>query len=114
VIQATQAKSSSNTALTVLIGTVALAHIDPHICELRKMYLRHEARGRGLGSRLMNFMLQMAHERGYRRMELETADVLTDAIRLYERRGFRPTGLPGDRRGCGLGYVLELDAHPET
>ena len=62
-------------------------------CELRKMYLLPEARGRGLGRRLLDLSLARARQGSWKRMELETHHTMTDAIGLYERAGFRP--LPG-------------------
>ena len=59
-------------------------------CELRKMYLVKEARGHGIGGRLLRRALAFARSRGYKRMELETASVLKEAIALYAGAGFRP------------------------
>ena len=76
--------------------------------ELRKMYVRRDRRGRGLGRRLLDRALAWARGRGHPRVELETASVLKEAIALYESSGFvaRP-GKPGNCR-CDRAYVLEL------
>jgi GNAT superfamily N-acetyltransferase len=91
-----------------IIGTTAILRVNASTCELRKMYLRPSARGRGFGSMLVDLCIQEARERGFGRIQLETAEALTDAMRLYERRGFRSTGTPGDELGCGVEYVLDL------
>jgi putative acetyltransferase len=93
-----------------VVGSVGLMCKSPSVCELRKMYLRPAHRGRGLGRRLMEHALQRAKDLGFSRMELETAGVLDQAIRLYESFGFKafqPSHL-ADR--CDVAYFLHLAA----
>jgi putative acetyltransferase len=95
----------------VVVGTVGLFPLGAGRCELRKMYLAPELRGRGLGKRLLLHALERARQLGFRRVELETASVLRAAIRLYESFGFRP--FAPDHRSAGpdradLAYFLEL------
>lgn len=56
--------------------------------ELRKMYVRRDQRGRGLGQRLLDRALAYARGRGVERIELETASVLKEAMAMYEKAGF--------------------------
>lgn len=86
-----------------------LPHADGR-AELRKMYLRREARGEGVGRRLLERAIAFARARGYPRLELETASVLTEAIALYRKAGFveRPGALA--TRRCDQAFVLELGA----
>ena len=62
---------------------------DPARSEVRKMYLLPEARGHGLGRRLLGMALDHARATGRRRVELETNHAMTTAIGMYERAGFR-------------------------
>jgi putative acetyltransferase len=73
-----------------IIATVGLHPVDDSTCELRKMYCLPQCRGQGLGRRLMEFALTKARELGFRRMILETASPLKEAIGLYSRFGFQP------------------------
>lgn len=73
-----------------IIGSTGIYRLNEQTCELRKMYLAPAARGCGLGKHLLELSLQMARELGFRRVTLETASALQDAIRLYTRYGFRP------------------------
>ncbi len=77
-------------------------------CELRKMYLRRDYRGKGLGRMLLEDALARARKLGFRRVTLETASVLKEAIRLYERYGFRPHTPNHLSHRCDQAYVLEL------
>ena len=71
-----------------VVGTAGFVPLTGAACELRKMYLLPEARGRGLGRRLLDHVVDLARARGFVEMRLETASVLADAIRLYVRYGF--------------------------
>lgn len=97
-----------------IIGTTALLRIDEQTCELRKMYLLPSVRGRGFGSKLVDFCIDEARARGFRRIQLETAEALTDAMRLYERRGFRRTGEAAGELGCGVRYLRSFEGMAET
>jgi putative acetyltransferase len=91
-----------------IIGTVALFRIDSADCELRKMYLARSARGRGLGRLMLAHALERAAELGFRRVVLETASVLREAVALYESRGFRRY-TPGHMAArCDAAYFLDL------
>jgi putative acetyltransferase len=72
-----------------IVGTVGLRRENETECELRKMYLARETRGQGWGKRLLDRAMEQARARGFKRMTLETASVLREAIALYERNGFR-------------------------
>jgi ribosomal protein S18 acetylase RimI-like enzyme len=51
-----------------------------------------EARGRGIGSTLLDALLRLAHEQGYRAVSL-SVDRQNPARQLYERKGFRDAGI---------------------
>lgn len=94
--------------LGALVGTCGLYPLGDGVVELRKMYLSPTLRGRGQGRRLLDWALTRARELGFRRITLETALVLKDAIALYERNGFRPdcSGVHSCR--CDTAYARDL------
>jgi putative acetyltransferase len=91
-----------------LIGSVGLYPLADGTCELRKMYLARAARGHGLGKRLLDHALRTARARGYRRVVLETALVLKEAIALYQRYGFRPYQAAHRSSRCDQTFELDL------
>jgi GNAT superfamily N-acetyltransferase len=64
---------------------------DPGIAKLRLYLLEPEARGRGLGQRLLDACLGFARDTGYARLRLWTHESHRAACALYARNGFRLT-----------------------
>jgi GNAT superfamily N-acetyltransferase/DNA-binding HxlR family transcriptional regulator len=65
--------------------------VDDTTCEIKRMWVRPEWRGVGLGRRLLDHLEQRCRELGAARVVLDTNSVLTEAISMYERAGFRST-----------------------
>jgi ribosomal protein S18 acetylase RimI-like enzyme len=73
-----------------LAGCVALHKLEPGICEMKRLYLRSQFRGKGLGLALANRIIAEARQIGYRRMRLDTVEpVMRDAVVMYRRLGFQ-------------------------
>lgn len=74
----------------VLLGCGALRELDPTQGEIKSMRTTAAARGRGVAAAVLQRMTEVAVERGYQRLNLETGveDYFAAARRLYERHGF--------------------------
>ncbi len=92
-----------------IVGVYGLYPMADGICELRKMYLRRDHRGRGLGKRLLEDALATARRLGFRHVVLETASVLKEAIALYQSYGFVPHQPDHLSSRCDQAYLLELE-----
>lgn len=92
-----------------LAGCAGLYPLNPEDVEIRKMYLLPELRGLGIGRRLLNEAIEDARRLGYRRVRLETASVLQEAIALYRSAGFRRVARPPAAGRCDQAWVLEID-----
>ncbi len=80
-------------------------------CELVKLYLHKDARGTGLGKKLLNTAMQWAKENGYTQVYLESMPELSKAVTIYENVGFKrihqPLGNSG-HCGCDIWMVKNL------
>jgi putative acetyltransferase len=71
-------------------GCVALRKIDDGVGELKRMYVRPEFRGLGIGNALATTLLNKARDIGYRVIRLDTVASMTAARAIYAQMGFTP------------------------
>ena len=69
-------------------GIAQLENYEGNVCELQKMYFLEEARGKGLGIKMINRCLDRATEYGYEHCYLETMPYMEAAQKLYKKNGF--------------------------
>jgi len=71
-------------------GCVALHKLDPEICEMKRLYVRPEFRGKGLGKILAERIIGEAHQIGYKQLRLDTVEpLMRTAVKMYRTFGFR-------------------------
>ena len=71
------------------LGCGALRSLGEPVVEIKRMYVRPEARGRGIGAAILGVLEQQAVELGFRVVRLETGPLQPEALRLYESAGYR-------------------------
>ena len=69
-------------------GIAQLENYKGNVCELQKMYFLEEARGKGLGTQMMQICLNRAKEYGYEKVYIETMPYMKAAQKLYTKSGF--------------------------
>ncbi|HEV7398466.1 MAG TPA: GNAT family N-acetyltransferase [Pyrinomonadaceae bacterium] len=88
------ARPEGRLALAVLsdqaVGCIALRRLDNDSCEMKRLFVRQSARGKGIALALLTWLVAEARSQGYSRMLADTLPTMNDALRLYERFGFTP------------------------
>ena len=72
-----------------IIGCAAIREFENLSCELKRMYLKPEFRGKGIGKKLLQFMFEKAKTLGYSKMLLDTLPLMKEAQHLYLQFDFR-------------------------
>lgn len=74
-----------------LAGCIALRKLEDGICEMKRLFVRDDFRGLGIGNSLIKRLLGDARSAGYKRMRLDTyPPKMGKAVSLYESHGFSP------------------------
>lgn len=98
----------------ILIGGAGIAQLENYegpVCELQKMYFLDQARGKGLGSAMMQACLDEARSFGFKQCYLETMPYMEAAQKLYQHTGFHyiegPMGDTG-HFSCPVHMLIDL------
>jgi GNAT superfamily N-acetyltransferase len=89
------------------IGCGALRRLDARSAEVKRMYVEPASRGSGVAAALLRSLEEQARARGWTTLRLETGPAQPDAIRLYEREGYRPIPRYGVYVGSDLSLCYE-------
>ena len=92
-------------------GIKKLLNYTGNVCELQKMYFKPEARGMGLGRKMMDMCLSKAKGFGFEKCYLETLPYMEEARKLYRKVGFEDLDAPMGDTGhysCNLWMLKSL------
>jgi len=102
-----------------VIGGCGLKHLDgstENICELQRMFFTQEARGKGIGKKILEICVKEARNFNYKQMYIESLSNMHSAIALYEKSGFKriphALGKTG-HGGCDVNMILDLEEKGE-
>ena len=86
-----------------VLGCIALKALEPpHTCEIKRLFVREQARGLGVGKALVEAAIQAARDLGYAEIKLDTLPQMQGAIALYKTCGFSPIAAYGSHPYPGL------------
>jgi putative acetyltransferase len=88
-------------------GCGALRHLDQTTAEVKRMYVAPESRGSGVATAILRALESAALDRGWTTIKLETGPAQPDAMRFYEREGYREIPLFGAYIGSDVSVCFE-------
>lgn len=90
------------------VGCVAIRKIDEDICEMKRLYVKEDFRGKGIGYSLVQNIIKSACESGYKKMRLDNHPWMKEAESLYKIFGFVEIGAYRFNPTIGVKF-FELD-----
>jgi len=86
-----------------VLGCIALkALTPPRVAEIKRLFVRPQARKAGVGKALVETIIAIAQSRGYGEIKLDTLPQMEGAIALYKSNGFAPIPPYGSHSYPGL------------
>lgn len=73
---------------TEVVGCIALKQVLPNDCEVKRLYVKPEFRGKGIGKALLDKVIEQAKQQKYDNIFLETLENMKEAISIYCKNGF--------------------------
>lgn len=73
-------------------GCAALRRFDTARCEAKRLWVRPQFRGHGIGRTLLDWLIAEARAAGYREIVGDTMPAMSQALAMYDRYGFERTG----------------------
>jgi ribosomal protein S18 acetylase RimI-like enzyme len=70
------------------VGCVGFRKIDAGICEMKRLFVKDEYKGMGIGKKLVELIIEDGKNKGYKKMRLDTLNTFKAAISLYNKNGF--------------------------
>jgi GNAT superfamily N-acetyltransferase len=93
-----------------LAGCAGYRQLSEDVCELKRLYVRPQCRGYGIGRLLVAEILELARLNGYQRVKLETGSFMHEAHQLYQSMGFEfcPPYFEIPESLCEITHFMEL------
>lgn len=89
------------------VGCGALRELEPGVAEIKRMFVRPEARGRGVARKVLEALEEQGRGLGYAAARLGTGVRQPEAMALYESSGYRRIPLFGEYEGAALCVCYE-------
>ena len=87
------------------VGSIGIKHIDDTACEIMRVFMREEYRGKGLANLLFDHMEKYARQLGYKRAEMVTWAESKSALSLYKKLGYICSDEKASKWFTGAKYI---------
>lgn len=75
-------------ANNIIIGCVGIRCIDNKVCEMKRLFVKENYRGKKIGNKLVEIIIEEAKQKKYKKMRLDTLDTMDCALNIYYKNGF--------------------------
>jgi ribosomal protein S18 acetylase RimI-like enzyme len=77
------AKDNSN-----IVGCVGIRKIENKICEMKRLFVNENYKGKGIGKKLVEIIIEEARTKNYEKIRLDTLSTMESALKIYYKNGF--------------------------
>ena len=91
------------------VGCGAFKEYELGVAEIKRMYVKPFHRGKGIAGQILIALEQWAKDEGYKSCILETAVKQPEAIRVYEREGYKRIPNYGQYVGVEISLCMQKD-----
>ncbi len=88
-----------------VVGCVAFRKIEKDCCEMKRLFVKPEFQGRGIGKSLVKRLILEASKEGYKKMKLDTHPWMKAADKLYQSLGFYEIARYNDNPTSGIRFM---------
>jgi ribosomal protein S18 acetylase RimI-like enzyme len=71
-----------------VVGCVGLRKLDENICEMKRLFVNDKHKGKGIGKKLVEIIIEEAKYKNYRKMRLDTLKTMESALKIYYKNNF--------------------------
>jgi ribosomal protein S18 acetylase RimI-like enzyme len=71
-----------------VVGCVGLKSIDENICEMKRLFVTDKYKGKGIGKKLVEMVIEEARYKKYKKMRLDTLKAMENALKIYYKNNF--------------------------
>jgi ribosomal protein S18 acetylase RimI-like enzyme len=71
-----------------VVGCVGLRRLDENICEMKRLFVNDKYKGKGIGKKLVEIIIEEAKYKNYKKMRLDTLKTMESALKIYYKNNF--------------------------
>jgi ribosomal protein S18 acetylase RimI-like enzyme len=71
-----------------IVGCVGLKKLDESICEMKRLFVNDKYKGKGIGKKLVEIIIEEAKNKSYEKMRLDTLRTMKNALKIYYKNNF--------------------------
>ena len=91
-----------------IIGCVGIRKLEPKICEMKRLFVDDNNKGKGIGKKLVGKIIEEAKNKKYEKIRLDTIDTMETALNIYYKNGFYKIGPYYNNPNKGTVYLEKI------